>query len=133
MYVAGLRPTEAVALRRSDCKLPDTGWGSSFLEKSRPTVGKRWTGTGEVHDNRGLATRPANETRIVPIPPRLVRMLLAHIKEFGTAKDGRLFANERGGVVAFEVLLSRYAKCLDGRQDVANRRMAELLDDACEE
>ena len=26
-----------------------------------------------------------------------------------------------------EVLLSRYAKCLDGRQDVANRRIAELL------
>ncbi|MEE1833597.1 hypothetical protein [Streptomyces sp. SP17KL33] len=24
-------------------------------------------------------------------------------------------------------LLSRYAKCLDGRQDVANRRIAELL------
>jgi hypothetical protein len=25
------------------------------------------------------------------------------------------------------VLLSRYAKCLDGRQNVANRRTAELL------
>ncbi|MDX3313966.1 hypothetical protein P1S61_33860 [Streptomyces sp. ME08-AFT2] len=154
------------------------------LEKSRPTVGKRWTGTGEVHDNRSLKNRPPNEIRIVPIPPRLVRMLRAHIEEFGTAKDGRLFANERVGVVAsttywrvwdearhlaltleqvasplaarpaarrthnagvdptevaeragnsVEVLLSRYAKCLDGRQDVANRRIAELLDDACEE
>ncbi len=28
-----------------------------------------------------------------------------------------------------EVLLSRYAKCLDGRQDVTNRRIAELLGD----
>lgn len=28
-----------------------------------------------------------------------------------------------------EVLLSRYAKCLDGRQDVANRRIAQLLGD----
>nr|WP_268253467.1 hypothetical protein [Streptomyces griseoflavus] len=26
-----------------------------------------------------------------------------------------------------EVLLSRYAKCLDGRQDVASRRIAALL------
>lgn len=184
MYFGGLRPAEAVALRRPDCALPDTGWGSLILEKSRPTVGKRWTGTGEVHDNRGLKNRPSNETRIVPIPPRLVRMLRAHIEEFGTAEDGRLFANERGGVVAsttywrvwdearhlaltpeqvasplaarpydlrhaalsswlnagvdptevaeragnsVEVLLSRYAKCLDGRQDVANRRIAELL------
>ncbi|MER5195943.1 hypothetical protein ACWD3J_26570 [Streptomyces sp. NPDC002755] len=131
-----------------------------------------------------MKNRPANETRIVPVPPRLVRMLHAHIAEFGTVKDGRLFANERGGVVAsatywrvwdearhltltpeqaasplaarpyglrpaalsswlnagvhptevaeragnsVEVLLSRYVKCLDGRQDVANRRIAELL------
>ncbi|MFF7052182.1 tyrosine-type recombinase/integrase [Streptomyces griseorubiginosus] len=184
LYFGGLRPAEAVALRRPDCTLPDSGWGSLILGKSRPTVGKRWTGTGAVHDNRGLKNRPANATRIVPIPPRLVRILLAHIEEFGTAKDGRLFANERGGVVAsttywrvwdearhlaltpeqvasplaarpydlrhaalsswlnagvdptevaeragnsVEVLLSRYAKCLDGRQDVANRRIAELL------
>ncbi len=113
-----------------------------------------------------------------------MRILLAHTQEFGTAKDGLLFANDRGGVVAsttywrvwdearhlaltpeqvasplaarpydlrhaalsswlnagvdptevaeragnsVEVLLSRYAKCLDGRQDVANRRIAELL------
>ncbi|MFF3242918.1 hypothetical protein ACFYWY_04080 [Streptomyces sp. NPDC002870] len=26
-----------------------------------------------------------------------------------------------------EVLLSRYAKCLDGRQEVANRRIEDLL------
>jgi integrase len=100
MYFGGLRPAEAVALRRQDCTLPVSGWGSLILEKSRPTVGKRWTGTGSVHDDRGLKNRPANETRVVPIPPRLVRMLRAHIKEFGTAPDGRLFANERGGVVA---------------------------------
>ncbi|MFI0086462.1 tyrosine-type recombinase/integrase [Streptomyces bobili] len=185
MYFGGLRPAEAVALRRQDCTLPDSGWGSLILEKSRPTVGKRWTGTGAVHDDRGLKNRPANETRVVPVPPRLVQMLRAHIEEFGTAKDGRLFANERGGVVAsttywrvwdearhlaltpeqaasplaarpydlrhaalsswlnagvdptevaeragnsVEVLLSRYAKCLDGRQDVANRRIAQLLE-----
>ncbi len=191
MYFGGLRPAEAVALWRQDCTLPDSGWGSLILEKSRPTVGKRWTGTGAVHDDRDLKNRAANETRIVPVPPhlaspRLVRMLRAHIGEFGTAKDDRLFANERGGVAAsttywrvwdearhlaltpeqaasplaarpydlrhaalsswlnagvdptevaeragnsVEVLLSRYAKCLDGRQDVANRRIDELLDE----
>jgi hypothetical protein len=55
-----------------------------ILEKSRLTVGERWTGTG----------------RCVLIAARLVRMLLAHVEEFGTAEDGRLFADERGGVVA---------------------------------
>lgn len=30
----------------------------------------------------------------------VVKMLRAHIEEFGTTKDGRLFGNERGGTVA---------------------------------
>ncbi|MGW1837283.1 tyrosine-type recombinase/integrase [Streptomyces sp. NPDC002067] len=184
MYFGGLRPAEAVALRRQDCTLSDKGWGSLILEKSRPTVGKRWTGTGSVHDHRGLKNRPVNETRVIPIPPRLGRILRSHIATFGTAEDGRLFFNERGGVVAsttywrvwdearrlaftpeqaasplagrpydlrhaalsswlnagvdptevaeragnsVEVLLSRYAKCLDGRQGIANQRIAVLL------
>ncbi len=33
---------------------------------------------------------------------------------------------ERAGS-SVEVLLPRYAKCLDGRQDVANRRIEDLL------
>jgi len=33
---------------------------------------------------------------------------------------------ERAGN-SVEVLLSRYAKCIDGRQEVANRRIEDLL------
>ncbi|GKQ34040.1 hypothetical protein ALMP_05910 [Streptomyces sp. A012304] len=33
---------------------------------------------------------------------------------------------ERAGN-SMEVLLTRYAKCLDGRQDVTNRRIEDLL------
>lgn len=36
----------------------------------------------------------------MPIPPPLVRLLREYPEEFGTAKDGRLFASERGNVVA---------------------------------
>ncbi|MEW2524594.1 hypothetical protein [Streptomyces sp. NPDC047071] len=43
--------------------------------------------------------RDPEDDRPVPIPPVLVAMLKAHVKEFGTAKDGRLFQNERGGLV----------------------------------
>ncbi|WP_442814491.1 hypothetical protein [Streptomyces sp. NBC_01808] len=38
--------------------------------------------------------------RIVPLPPPLVRILREHPEEFGRAKDGRLFASERGNVIA---------------------------------
>ncbi|MEV4888767.1 site-specific integrase [Nonomuraea sp. NPDC055795] len=184
LYYAGVRPAEAVGLRRHDCSLPEQGWGLLTLAKTRPSSGKQWTDTGTVHDLRGLKQRGTNAVREVPIPPELVLILLIHLEEFGTAPDGRLFRNERGGVlgastysraweearrIAFtpqqvasplagrpydlrhaalstwlnagvdateiadragnsvEVLLKRYAKCLDGRQDQHNRRIEAAL------
>ncbi|MGW4387381.1 tyrosine-type recombinase/integrase [Streptomyces sp. NPDC004685] len=184
MYFAGLRPAEAVGLAEPDLTLPEQGWGTVVLHRTRPSVGKQWTDSGESHDDRGLKNRPAEDVRRVPIPPQLVAALHAHVDAFGTAADGRLFYSEGGGVVAsstywrawrearaialppavvasplarrpydlrhsalstwlnagvdptevaeragnsVEVLLSRYAKCLDGRQEVANRRIEDLL------
>ncbi|MGY5100621.1 tyrosine-type recombinase/integrase [Streptomyces sp. 900105245] len=184
MYYGALRPAEAVGLTRADVKLPEAGWGTVLLNRTRPSVGKQWTDSGETHDDRGLKNRPAEEVRIVPIPPQLVAILRQHLDTFGTAEDGRLFTNERGGVVgsstyyrvwqearalalppaavasplaarpydlrhsalstwlnsgvdptevaeragnSVEVLLSRYAKCIDGRQEIANRKIDELL------
>jgi len=98
-YYAAARPAEGLALRETDCKLPDEGWGELALGESRPNAGKRWTDSGEVHDRRGLKHRAANERRFVPIPPVLVRILREHIERFGTAPDGRLFRSPNGGVV----------------------------------
>jgi integrase len=100
LYYAAMRPGEALGLRRSDCTLPANGWGRIELAETRPTAGKAWTDSGEAHDRRGLKQREHGEVRVVPIPPPLVRMLREHLAEFGTAKDGRLFASERGNVVA---------------------------------
>jgi integrase len=100
MYFAALRPGEAIALRHQDCHLPRTGWGWLTLEKSRPEVNRRWTDTASAHDERGLKHRPATQTRRVPIPPELVAILRQHTDTFGAAADGRIFASERGHVVA---------------------------------
>lgn len=184
MYYGALRPAEAVGLTDADLKLPEAGWGTVLLNRTRPSVGKQWTDSGETHDDRGLKNRPAEEVRLVPIPPQLVTILRQHLDTFGTAEDGRLFTNERGGVVgsstyyrvwrearalalppaavasplaarpydlrhsalstwlnsgvdptevaeragnSVEVLLSRYAKCIDGRQEIVNRKIEELL------
>ncbi len=40
-----------------------------------------------------------NETRTIPIPPELVRLLRAHIKKYGTTPDGRIFQTARGGII----------------------------------
>jgi integrase len=100
LYYAAMRPAEALGLRRSDCTLPAKGWGRIELEETCPAAGKAWTDSGEAHDRRGLKQRGEREVRTVPIPPPLVRMLREHLEEFGTAKDGRIFASERGNVIA---------------------------------
>jgi integrase len=186
MYYAGLRPAEAVALREQDCQLPVTGWGRLLLAKTLPVTTKKWTDNGSRHDERGLKQRDPDAVRPVPIPPVLVRILRMHICIFGTAADGRLFRNERGGIVgsttfsrvweearalallpaqvasplagrpydlrhaalstwlnagvspaevarragnSVEVLLKRYAGCLDNQEGAVNRRIDAALDD----
>ncbi|MFF4228017.1 tyrosine-type recombinase/integrase [Streptomyces sp. NPDC001820] len=96
---AATRPAEAVGLSDRHCHLPETGWGTLTLRETRPASGKKWTDSGERHDKRGLKSREVTKDRPVPIPPVLVALLRAHMEEFGTAKDGRLFFNERGGVL----------------------------------
>ncbi|SCD34675.1 Site-specific recombinase XerD [Streptomyces sp. TverLS-915] len=99
MYYAALRPAEVVGLRRADCDLPKEGWGTLTLWETRPVAGKQWTDSGERHDRRGLKAREVKTDRPVPIPPVLVAILRRHLDTFGTAKEGRVFGNERGDVV----------------------------------
>ncbi|WP_225848788.1 site-specific integrase [Streptomyces sp. HPF1205] len=99
LYHAGLRPAEAVWLRRTNCDLPMTGWGTLHVDGSRPRVGSSWTDTGSAHDERGLKWRPRNDVRRVPIPPVLVQALREHLETYGSAPDGRLFRTSRGGIV----------------------------------
>ncbi|WP_231626867.1 tyrosine-type recombinase/integrase [Streptomyces apocyni] len=184
MYYAGLRPAEAVAVNLADCALPAEGWGEVTLHRTLPQTGTRWTDTGETHDERGLKCRPVDDTRPVPLSPELVSIWRQSIDTFGTADDGRLFFNERGGIVgsstydhawhearqlalppdlarsplaarpydlrhsalstwlnagvdptevaeragnSVEVLMTRYAICLYGRQEIANQRIDRLL------
>jgi integrase len=110
MYFAALRPGEAVALRRQDCHLPENGWGRLTLEKSRPEVNRRWTDTASAHAERGLKHRPSQETRRVPIPPELVRILREHIVTFGVAPDGRIFSSDRGHVIASTAISDVWAE-----------------------
>ena len=91
MYFAALRPAEAVNLRKADCDLLATGWGRLYVARTTPEVGKRYTDSGELHDEKGLKHRADDEVRPVPVPPELVKILHWHTAEFGTAEDGRLF------------------------------------------
>ena len=97
LYYAGMRPSEAASVRADDCSLPRTGWGRIVLVETAPYAGKDWTDDGDIRDAHGLKHRARGDTRRVPIPPELVRLLRDHLAEYGTAPDGRLFRAARGG------------------------------------
>ncbi|WP_406673720.1 tyrosine-type recombinase/integrase [Nonomuraea sp. N2-4H] len=100
MYFAALRPEEVVDLRQEHLiSLPDTGWGEMRLTHAEPRAGSRWTDSGKVRERRALKHRADGETRSVPIHPELCAMLRAHIKEFGTGPDDRIFIGPRGGLM----------------------------------
>jgi integrase len=97
LYYAALRPAEAVALREADCVLPKRGWGRIDLAASQSCAGTGWTDDGASREERGLKHRAPGETRSIPIPPVLVRMLRAHIARYGTSPGGHLFRTAPGG------------------------------------
>ncbi|WP_327133611.1 site-specific integrase [Streptomyces sp. NBC_01343] len=156
------------------------------LLRAVSSVGKKWTDSGRNHDLRGLKSRPPRGTRTVPLPHELVSLRWESVDALGTADDGRLFFNEKGGIVgsttydrawhearelalspglvasplaarpcdlrhsalstwlnagvdptevaeragnSVEVLMTRCAKCLYGRQALANKRIDALLDE----
>ena len=99
LYYTALRLSEAVMLREADLHLPKTGWGRIVLSASASRAGRAWTDEGTARQERGLKHRADNETRTIPIPPVLVRLLRAHIKKYGTTPDGRIFQTARGGIL----------------------------------
>lgn len=100
LYYGGMRPSEAASLRRNDCSLPASGWGRVDLAETAPRAGTGWTDNGEVRQTQGLKHRADTEIRSVPIPPELVRILRAHIDEYGVTEDGRVFRAARGGYLS---------------------------------
>ncbi|MGH3181648.1 MAG: tyrosine-type recombinase/integrase [Streptosporangiaceae bacterium] len=99
LYYAALRPSEAVMLRESDLYLPAKGWGRIVLAASASRAGTAWTDHGTSRQERGLKHRADNETRTIPLPPELIRLLRAHIKKYGTTPDGLVFQTTRGGLI----------------------------------
>ncbi|SCG55524.1 tyrosine-type recombinase/integrase [Micromonospora inositola] len=100
LYYAGLRPSEAASLRRTDCDLPPTGWGRIVLAETNPYAGASWSETDDGRELRGLKHRGQGETRTIPIPPELVGLICEHLERYGTTPDGRLFRGLRGGPLA---------------------------------
>ncbi|NUK71106.1 tyrosine-type recombinase/integrase [Streptomyces lunaelactis] len=107
MYYAGPRPEEVVAMRVLDVQLPDADaddqWGELLFHTAQPEVGKRWTDSGEVHEERGLKGRAKHDTRVVPCRPALTRILREHIEAEELKPGDLLFPGEKGDLLSGSV------------------------------
>ncbi|MFD8214918.1 tyrosine-type recombinase/integrase [Streptomyces sp. NPDC059697] len=108
LYYCGLRPEEAVAMRVKDMTLPgpDDGdqWCELLIHTATPEVGKQWTDTGEIHEERDLKGHADGETRTVPGHPALTRILRQHMEDEQLKPGNLLFQGETGGILAGSVV-----------------------------
>lgn len=99
--LVGMRPSEVAGLRVRDLTLPADGWGTARLRGAIPSPGTRYTDTAGTRDAKGLKHRPKGAVRLVPLPPDVVTMLLAHIDQW-PSDDGLVFTNNKGRSVTPE-------------------------------
>lgn len=100
MYYSALRPEEAANVRSADLTLPEAGWGKVILHRASPEIDRQWSDKGSRREDRPLKHRAAGETRPVPMPPELVRIIIDHLDRFPSDSSGRIFTGVRGGPVA---------------------------------
>ncbi|MDC7338947.1 tyrosine-type recombinase/integrase [Streptomyces lydicus] len=107
IYYTGPRPEEAAAMYVDDVQLPpadaEDQWCEVLFHTAEPEVGKNWTDDGEIHERRGLKGRAEEDTRAVPGPPALTKILREHIREENLKPGDRLFQGEKGGIIAGSV------------------------------
>ncbi|WP_276616980.1 hypothetical protein [Streptomyces sp. DASNCL29] len=60
-HYAAMRPAEVIHLQKSQCRLPESGWGLLRLEGGVVAAGKEWTNGGAVL--RRCARRPSVSQR----------------------------------------------------------------------
>ncbi|WP_369356780.1 hypothetical protein [Streptomyces sp. cg2] len=79
LYYTAPRPEEAAAMYVEDVLLPredaEDQWCDVTFHTAEPEVGKNWTDDGEIREQRGLKGRAEEDTRVVPGPPALTKIL----------------------------------------------------------
>ncbi len=107
IYYTGARPEEVVAMHVLDVRLPDLDdedqWGELLFHTAQPEVGKRWTDTGAVHEERGLKGRAKDDTRVVQCRPALTKILRHQIEAEKLMPGDLLFPGEKEAMLSGSV------------------------------
>ena len=120
MFLAGLRPSEAVALR---WEYVDMDAGVLTVAESTPTVGTRFTDGGGRFDVQPPKARADGAARLVPMVPALVEMLTG----WGPGR-GRVCLNRRGGPIPSGDLSKAWGRARAGVDGWPGARLAVPYD-----
>jgi integrase len=128
MLYCGLRPEEAVEIFEHNLVLlpriwnPETGqhedppeaedWGELFVGPVAAEASSDFTDDGSNRDSRDRPKhRAEGETRgPIPVPPAQVRLFRAHLDEFGSGQDGRVFRGVKAERVSGETIRKVWAR-----------------------
>ncbi|MES4890253.1 hypothetical protein [Streptomyces sp. NPDC096012] len=99
-------------MRVQDVTLPGPDaadqWSELLIHTATPEIGRRvgkqWTDTGKIHEERDLKGRPEGETRTVPGHPALTRILRQHIEDGQLQPGDLLVQSATGGILAGSVI-----------------------------
>lgn len=117
MGQSGLRPSEAINIRRRDLDLTIVDDAAFVVRSSYTPVPERFLLEGETRD-RPLKGRGAKVRRRVPVPRQLALQLASHVqKHVDKDPDAFVFANTEGG----RIDLSNFSR------DVWNEARADLF------
>jgi integrase len=109
IWMAGLRPSEALALRKSD--LVNDGHGGHELILSRASVpcGTTYSNSGASKDEKCLKWRPVGATRVVPVPKELAKRIRAYTKKM-TSSDLIFESGTKGVSLSLTVFQDHWAR-----------------------
>lgn len=113
IWLAGLRPSEVLALRKGD--LVSDGHGGHELIVSRASVpcGTNYSNTGASKDEKGLKWRAVGVTRVVPVPKELAESISTYTKEM-EQEDLIFESSEKGVSLSLTVFQDHWAKIRPG-------------------
>jgi integrase len=96
LWMAGLRPSEALALRKGDLVKDGHGGHELILSRASVPCGTVYSNSGASKDEKGLKWRAAGETRVVPVPKDLAKRLRTYTK--GMKSSDLIFESNTQGV-----------------------------------
>jgi integrase len=97
MGLSGLRPGEAAGLLVGDLTLPEEGHGWVTVRRTRRRIAAQWLTPEEDLEWGPLKGRHVGESRRVPIPADLVKLLRFHIEYFCGPRDRSTLVFSRNG------------------------------------